>query len=42
MKQAFIEKEFSEKSMVMIQKINTILAEYRSQGYRLTLRQLYY
>lgn len=42
MKQAFIQKKFSATSQEMIDKINTILADYEAQGFRLTLRQLYY
>ena len=42
MKQAFITKRFSAGSQAMINKINAILAEYQAQGFRLTLRQLYY
>jgi hypothetical protein len=41
-KKAFIEKRFHNKSLVQIQHANQIITEYRRQGYRLTLRQLYY
>jgi len=42
MKHEFVSKRFSTNSQAMIEKINAILTEYRSQGFRLTLRQLYY
>jgi hypothetical protein len=42
MKERFIQQEFAAKSMVLINQANQILAEYTAQGYRLTLRQLYY
>jgi len=42
MKEAFTERKFSPANEVMIQFINHILEEYRRQGYRLSLRQLYY
>ncbi|MHB0964851.1 MAG: hypothetical protein ACYC36_00220 [Bellilinea sp.] len=42
MKEAFIERTFSAANATMIQKINRVLEEYRRQGYRLSLRQLYY
>lgn len=42
MKMAFIDKRFTAKNVEMIEKINEILAEYQAQGFRLTLRQLYY
>ena len=42
MKQKFIEKRFSKESSDIIRKCSTILAEYSSQGYTLSLRQLYY
>ncbi|MHB8191802.1 MAG: hypothetical protein ACYDGL_00815 [Bellilinea sp.] len=42
MKEAFIERSFSATNMAMIQYINQVLEEYRRQGYRLSLRQLYY
>lgn len=35
-------RKFSPTSMGMIQKANEIIAEYESQGFALTLRQLYY
>ena len=42
MREAFIEKRFNRKSRVVIQQVNDIIAEYLSEGYKLTLRQLYY
>ena len=42
MKQQFIVKDFRSKSLDLIDKINTIIIEYQSQGYELTLRQVYY
>lgn len=42
MKEAFIEKRFSKESQAMITTVNRILGEYATQGYDLSLRQLYY
>lgn len=42
MKEAFIERKFSGQNQRMILLINLILEEYRQQGFRLSLRQLYY
>ena len=42
MKERFIEKNFSDKSLSTIQTVLVILDEYRAQGFRLSLRQLYY
>ncbi len=42
MKQAFIDHKFSDASLKMIDIFNGILDEYRLQGFRLSLRQLYY
>ena len=42
MKEAFIEKKFRGPSLLMIRTVNVILEEYRDQGFRLSLRQLYY
>lgn len=41
-KKAFIDKKFKSESMKVIELVNTILTEYEAQGYRLSLRQLYY
>jgi len=35
-------RKFSPESLAMIEKANAIIAEYESQGFALTLRQLYY
>lgn len=42
MKHAYIEKNFQAKTMAMIKTANGIIANYQAQGFRLTLRQLYY
>lgn len=42
MKEAFIDKNFSAASLQTIRLVNDILEEYRRQGFRLSLRQLYY
>lgn len=42
MKEKFIDINFKNESILMIEKINRILTEYKKLGYRLTLRQLYY
>lgn len=42
MKESFIERKFSIESLKTVKTVNTILEEYRRQGYRLSLRQLYY
>jgi hypothetical protein len=42
MKEEFTRKNFSDKSLELISTINDILEEYEGQGYRLSLRQLYY
>lgn len=39
---AYIEKRFSVSSLELIDTCNDIIATYQAQGYRLTLRQLYY
>jgi hypothetical protein len=41
-KRTFKSVRFSEKSLGLIENCNTIIADYQSQGLRLTLRQLYY
>src|SRR5690242_3709437 len=41
-REAFIEKRFHSKSLNQINHANQIINDYRLQGYRLTLRQLYY
>ncbi len=42
MKEQFIQKRFEIGSIRLIEQINGILADYESQGYDLSLRQLYY
>lgn len=42
MKEAFREQKITPKRMEMIKIINRVLKEFEEQGYRLTLRQLYY
>ena len=42
MKEQFIFKEFSAKTLDTIRQANGIISAYRAQGYLLTLRQLYY
>jgi hypothetical protein len=42
MKIKYIERKFSPKRMAIIEHANKIIAEYTSEGYELTLRQLYY
>lgn len=38
----YVKRRFSAASQAMIDKANAIIAEYESQGFALTLRQLYY
>ncbi len=42
MKEKFIDHKFSAASLSLVGICNSILEEYRNQGYRLSLRQLYY
>lgn len=42
MKEAFREQRITPKRAAQIQRADAILEEYAKQGYRLTLRQLYY
>lgn len=42
MREAFIDRKFSQKSLDLIFLANNICAEYAAQGFDLTLRQLYY
>lgn len=41
-KVAYIERKFSAPSLALIETCNTIIADYQAQGFKLTLRQLYY
>lgn len=42
MKETFIERSFNTESRKTIEIVNDILDEYEKQGFRLSLRQLYY
>ena len=42
MKHKYLDLTFRESSLTLIIQVNAILEEYRSQGFILTLRQLYY
>lgn len=42
MKEKFVDHRFNGVSLETIRVVNAILAEYANQGYRLSLRQLYY
>jgi hypothetical protein len=42
MKQLFRNVNLRPDSLALIDKLNTIIEDFQSQGYRLTLRQLYY
>lgn len=38
----YVEREFTESSLVLVNQSNAIIAEYAAQAFVLTLRQLYY
>ena len=42
MRQLYIERNFTPKSLELIEKINAMIENYVEQGFRLTVRQLYY
>lgn len=42
MKRAYIELNMGGKRLAIVEQANSIIAEYRTQGFDLTLRQLYY
>ena len=42
MRETFVTINFTQDSLDLIQQANTIIGEYQRQGYRLSLRQLYY
>ena len=42
MKEKFREIKLSKKNLEKLNKINSIIQEYEADGYRMTLRQLYY
>lgn len=39
---AYIEKKFSGEHLLIIKQANSIIEDYQAQGFKLTLRQLYY
>jgi len=39
---AYVKRRFNARSVVLIDNANNIIAEYQNQGFKLTLRQLYY
>jgi hypothetical protein len=41
-KQQYVKKNFGQSSLDIIEAANRIIEDYQSQGYKLTLRQLYY
>lgn len=41
-KQKYVDIKFRDKSLELIQLVNSVIAEYEAQGYELTLRQVYY
>lgn len=38
----YVSKKFRKDSLALIDKINTVINDYKAQGYSLTLRQVYY
>jgi hypothetical protein len=40
--QCYLEKKFTPESLRLIETMNAIVVDYVQQGYRLTVRQLYY
>ena len=40
--ECFVPKDFRAGTRAIIRKANTLIADYQRQGYKLTLRQLYY
>lgn len=42
MKQQYLELSLKKSTLALIETINQIIAEYEQQGFRLTVRQLYY
>lgn len=42
MKEKFRDIRLSKANKIRLDQINSIIQEYQAQGYRLTLRQLYY
>jgi hypothetical protein len=41
-REKFVERNFRSKSKVLIDRANTIIAEYQAQDYKITVRQLFY
>lgn len=39
---AYVDQRFNKSSVAIIERANSIIAEYEGQGFQLTLRQLYY
>lgn len=39
---AYLEKKMGAKRLAVVKQANVIIEEYQAQGFRLTLRQLYY
>ncbi len=42
MKQCYTEKKFGAPTLQLLYKVNEIIDDYQAQGFRLTVRQLYY
>jgi hypothetical protein len=42
MRQHYVDRKFTPKSLELIDKINEVLVKYQSQGYVLTVRQIFY
>ncbi|KKL59963.1 hypothetical protein LCGC14_2210050, partial [marine sediment metagenome] len=38
----FLRKKFQKKNVILLEKIKEILEEFNTQGFRVTLRHLYY
>jgi hypothetical protein len=41
-REVYIERNFRADALAVIERANAVIAEYQAQGFRLTLRQLYY
>ena len=42
MREQFIEKRFQAPSLALLEQVDNIIGDYQAQGYRLSLRQVYY
>ncbi len=42
MREQFIEKRFQASSLALLERVDQIIGNYQAQGYRLSLRQVYY